>query len=78
MSMSQQTTETGAVLGKMASAPPVAASAASIAGISLPDPIQVLTGIWFAVLIAHKIWKWRKEAEQYRNGQEAKDDESEE
>ena len=69
MNMSQQTTETGAsIAGKVASVPPLTAGAASIAGVALPDPVQVLTAIWLIVLIAHMIWKWRKEAEQYKKG----------
>lgn len=49
--------------------PPVALGAATIAGcFPMPGPIEILTGLWFIVLIAHKIWKWRIEAKQYREG----------
>lgn len=65
------------MLLKAASVPPVTAGAVTFAGFQLPDPIQILTSIWFAVLIAHKLWKWRIEAQQHKSGKVLKDDDDE-
>lgn len=51
-----------------ASRPPVALGSVTITGFPMPGPIEILTGLWFIVLIAHQIWKWCVEAKQYREG----------
>lgn len=38
-----------------------AVSAMSIAGVSLPDVVYVLTALSLVVSIAYKLWSWRKE-----------------
>lgn len=42
-------------------APPVAVVGAHAAGLTLPDVVQILTGIYVALMIAHKAWHWWRE-----------------
>lgn len=65
----QQAVNGSSILIKAAaSAPPVTAGTAMLAGFGLPYVVQILTAVWFAVLIAHKVWKWRIEIRHYENG----------
>lgn len=37
-------------------APPVAVVSAHAAGITLPEAVQILTGIYVGLMIVHKLW----------------------
>lgn len=70
MGMSQQTAETGAAMAAKA-APPVAVSAAGIAGMPIAEWVQWATLIYLAVMIGHKCWSWHRE---WRKGREVGND----
>lgn len=42
-------------------APPVAVVGAHAAGLTLPDVVQILTGIYVALMVIHKCWHMWKE-----------------
>lgn len=42
-------------------APPVAVVGAHAAGLTLPEVVQVLTGIYVGLMIVHKLWHMLKE-----------------
>lgn len=56
-----QTTETGAAMATKA-APPIAVAGANLLGVPVPDWIQILTLIYVALMIVHKLWHMGREA----------------
>lgn len=42
-------------------APPVAVVGAHVAGLTLPDLVQIATLAYLALMFAHQVWRWRKE-----------------
>lgn len=70
MSMSQQTSETGAAMSAKV-APPAAVVGANIAGMPVADWVQYATLIYVVMMIAHKGWQMWKE---WKTGKESKGD----
>jgi len=56
------------------SSAPVTVSAATIAGIQVPDLVQMATLIYLVVLITYKTWHWYREYKGYKINQEDKAD----
>ena len=66
------------VIAKAAPAPPIAVLCANLAGITLPDVVNILTIAYVSVLLANKLWQifdeWREKSR--RNYRRRSDDES--
>jgi len=54
--------------------PPVAVSGATIAGIEVPNLVQLATLVYLVVLITYKCWHWYREWRGYKINKADQDD----
>lgn len=56
------------LIASLKSAPPVAVSALSVAGVSLQDWVLIATFVYIVLQAAHLAWKWYRDSRVPRDG----------